>query len=236
MNSLSSQVIADILVNELALPNANVFLRDQNRKIPNDTGVYIAVGIVAAYPMSNISYLRQTTPQDWDAENGFWDIDGEIYDTAGQPIRWDLTGQTWDQPNQLYDQVAPLQIEVSEVQVKEMVQIDFLSRSNDGIFRNWEVVAALQSFYAQQQMEANNFKIFRIPQNWINTSSAEGGSIINRYTITFPVFVWYRKQKVLTTDGGDYYDDFHQRVDNDRTIGTPTPMIEFEINQEGIEP
>lgn len=236
MNKLSSNYIVDILNNEMSMPAGSVWLRDQNAKIPIDTGLYISVGIVQTTVMAAESYMIPASPDNWDVENQRWDIGGQTYDASGSPTNFDKTGQTWDNPNQFWDTPPPAQIEVNEVQAREMVQIDIFSRSNAGITRNWEVIAALNSFYSQQVQEANNFKIFRLPQNWINTSSAEGSSILNRYTITIPCFVWYRKQKLLTMNGGDYYDDFKARVDDAATIGTETPMIEFEINQEGIEP
>jgi hypothetical protein len=180
--------------------------------------------------------MRPATAQDWDVANQQWDIGGQTYDTSGKLLNYDEQGETWDQPNQTFDQLPPTQVQISEMQAREMVQIDVLSRSNDGIFRTWEVIAALNSIFSEQTQETNSFKIFRIPTNFINTSSAEGSSIINRYTITFPVFVWYRKGVILTLNGGDYYDDFTTRVDDEKTIGTETPLIQFEINQEGIEP
>ena len=102
--------------------------------------------------------------------------------------------------------------------------------------RNWQVVAAMQSFYSQQQQELNNFKIFRIPQSFLNTSSAEGGSNINRFSITVPCFVWYRKDTILNSPLGDYYDDFTTRVDDEQTIGTDTPIAEFEITPDTPPP
>lgn len=215
MNLLSSQYIIDIINEEMNMPANSVWLRDQNPKIPIDNGLYIAVGIVSSRVMSAETRMVPYVPT--------------------TEVNWDEPGQTWDEnPPQNWDQTYAVQTQVSEAVVQEMVQIDVFSRALTALQRNWEVVAALNSFYSQQQQEAQNFKIFRIPQNWINTSSAEGSSILNRYTITFPCFVWYRKEKVLTANGGDYYDDFTTRVDDSNTIGTDSPLIEFEINQEGI--
>ncbi len=129
-----------------------------------------------------------------------------------------------------------VQHEINEVVQCEEIQIDILSRSNEAIFRNWEVVAAMQSIYSQQQQELNNFKIFRIPKNVVKTSGAEGGSNINRFTITVAAFVWYRKDKILSSPLGDYYDDFTQRVDDDVTIGTNNPIAEFEITPSTLPP
>ncbi len=129
-----------------------------------------------------------------------------------------------------------VQWEVSQYQQREDIQIDILSRSTAAKIRKWEIVAALQSFYAQQQQELNNFKIFRIPSSFVNASGAEGGSNINRYSITVACFVWYKKEKLLKSPLGDYYDDFNTRVDDEETIGTDTPLFEFEITPETPTP
>lgn len=184
MDSLSSQLIVDILNREMNMPANAVWVRDQNKTIPGDQGLYISVGIVSAQMLSNTAEM------------------------------------------QLIDSV---ETQVCTVQQQENVQIDIFSNSTAGLTRHWEVIAAMQSFYSQQIQEANNFKIFRIPRNFIDTSSAEGGSILKRYTITIPCLVWYRKESPMPVMLGDYYDDFTTRVDDEHTIGTETPLIEFEI-------
>ena len=122
------------------------------------------------------------------------------------------------------------QHQISQVIMQENVQIDVLSRSNDAMNRAWEVIAALQSFYSQQQQEVNTFKIFRLPRSFTNTSYAEGGSQLNRYTLSVQCHAWYNKDTVMNSPLGDYYVDFHQQVDDDLTIGTSTPVAKFEIN------
>lgn len=254
MNQLSSEYIADIITKKMALPPARVVLRDQNFKIPPDKQLYIVVGIVNTFPMAAETYMRPATAEDWDQTAQVWDIAGQTYDPTGF-TNYDRGGQNWDTPNQTFDQLPPTQIEVSQVVQQEWVQIDVCSRNNDALTRNWEVIAACNSFYSQQTQEANTFKIFRIPRGPINTSSAEGGSYLNRYTLTVPCFVWYRKEVVMMS--GDYYDDFHTQVDDAHTLNSgpqnydvpgetfdtpgqvydePEPLITFEINQQGIAP
>lgn len=128
------------------------------------------------------------------------------------------------------------QVEISQVNQRESIQIDIVSRSNDALKRHWEMLAALNSIYSKQQQEANYFKIFRLPNAFVNTSLAEGGSQLNRFSLTFSCFAWYRKRKVLSESGGDYYDDFTTRVDDANTIGTDKPLIEFEITPESDPP
>jgi hypothetical protein len=237
MNKLASQIIVDILTQAMKMPAGSVWLRDQNRKIPTDNGLYIEVGIVNTAIMSNETYIRDGMPsQDWDQLGKTYDNPDQAETNFDQNAveNYDQPGEDYDQPGENWDAKQNATTEVNKVQAREDLQIDIWSRSNAAIFRNWEIVAALQSIYAQQQMELVQFKIFRIPRSFINTSSAEGGSQLNRYTITISCFVWYVKETLLTTDKGDYYDDFTQRVDDRQTIGSDKPLIAFEINQEGI--
>lgn len=189
-SSLASQVIVDILNHEMNMPKNSVWLREQNRTIPNDNQLYIAVGLVSAQTIGNVTEMQS------------------------------LINPATNLPDEY---------EVNMVQQQEAIQIDILSSAtnNYALFRNWEVIAALQSFYSQQLQEKNHFKIFRIPRSFVDTSSAEGGSMLQRFTITIVAFVWYRKQKLM----GDYYDDFTVRADDEKTIGTTHPLLEFEITE-----
>jgi hypothetical protein len=202
---LAAQVIIDILNSEMNMPPNSVWLREQNRTIPNDDGLYIAVGLVGAQTLGNVTEMQT--------------ID-TIGNGAFQANAFNLDA---------FQNGYPQQFEVNQLQQQEAIQIDIFSsaKNNLALFRNWEVIAALQSFFSQQQQEANSFKIFRIPRSFVDTSSAEGGSMLQRFTITIMAFVWYRKQKAM----GDYYDDFTVRVDDENTIGNVTPLLEFEITE-----
>jgi hypothetical protein len=218
MNLVTSQYLVDILNTGMGLtadtPNSAV-VRDQNFKAPNTPGIFIVVGSMAPQPISAVTYMK-----------------------TGNPITWDQNGQTFDAQGQTYDQTVESDIEVNEVQLAEQIQIDVMSRDNSAIMRNFEVVAALNSFYSKQQQELYSFKISRLPHSMINTSAAEGPAQYNRYTLTFTVFSWYRKESVImpAPGYGPYFDDFSVRADDDASIGTDKPIVEFEINQEGIEP
>lgn len=191
-DKLAAQIIINILANRMNLdPSNQIWLQDQNRKIPPDNKLYVVVGMVDAKIMCNTSSMITQTIDD-----------------------------------------VPTEYEVDEVMMCEYTQIDILSRSNQALFRKPEVVASLGSIYSKQQQELNNFKIFRIPQSFVNTSSAEGGSLINRYTIVVPCFIKY----TYTTLLGDYYDDFTTRADDDVTIDTDNPIAEFEITPDTPPP
>ena len=173
------------------MPANSVWLRDLNRTIPNDNGLYIVTGLTSARTLSNTVEMK------------------------------------------LIDSVES---QVSTVQQLETIQIDIISNSINAMTRSHEVIMAMQSFYSQQVQEKYNFKIFRIPMLFTDTSAAEGGGILKRYTISIYCLVWYRKVKAMVTTLGDYYDDFTQRVDDEASIGTPNGIIEFEINSGGIVP
>ena len=134
--------------------------------------------------------------------------------SAAKPYLIDKNGRTY---------------EVNEGQELEQIQIDILSRSDSSITRKKEIIMALNSIYSKQKQEQYSFKICRLPNSFINTSYAEGGSQLNRYTITFSAMTWFRKEEPLASNGGLYYDDFKTRVDDAKSIETPEGIIEFEI-------
>lgn len=115
-------------------------------------------------------------------------------------------------------------IETQTVRSQASVQIDLISQNRDAATRNWEIVAALTSIYSVQQQEKYQFKIFKVPNSFTNTSAAEGSSNLNRYTIVISAFLWHNKSKELD----DFYSYFNTRVDNSKTIGEDEGMIEFE--------
>lgn len=192
--TVCEQVLVDIINHEMAMPANSVWVREQNRDIPNDNGLYISCGFINGIPLSNIT-RTYTVPDPQDSNN-------------------------------------TIQQEVNTYQQTENIQIDVMSRSNAPLVRKAEVIMAMQSIYAQQQMELYNFKIARIPRAFLDTSGTEGGSTLKKYSITIACITCYTKTKTL----GDYYDDFTTRVDDEKTIGTDKPLIEFEINKTGIVP
>ena len=124
------------------------------------------------------------------------------------------------------------QHEINEVQTVEEVQIDVFSRSNEAKFIAMKAVAMLGGYYSQQQQELNSFKIYHNPRVFRDTSEAEGGSFLQRYTIVFACAVWYRWDSLMNSPLGDYYDDFTQAVRDDVT----NPLFEFEITPDTPPP
>lgn len=92
--------------------------------------------------------------------------------------------------------------EVQDLNLQRMMQVDCYSRNNDARDRFWEVIAALKSNYAQEQMDLYNFKIGTIARA-NNISGIDGGSDINRFSITFNVLT--HEQKITNIN---YYDKF----------------------------
>lgn len=100
-------------------------------------------------------------------------------------------------------------LEVQDINQSRMMQIDIYSRNNEARERFWEVSAALNSTYAKQQMDLYNFKLGTIG-NAVNLSGIDGGSDINRFTITFNALIHFQKTKPV-----DYYDKFEATIDNE---------------------
>jgi hypothetical protein len=126
-----------------------------------------------------------------------------------------------------YDGMA----EIIQVQSRDNIQIDIMSRSVTAIQRRWEMISALNTVYSEQQQENYNFRIFTIPTSFINASSAEGGSNINRFSIIIACHTWYKQEKVVQSPD-DYYNDFETRADDAQTIEDAKGLIEFEIKEE----
>lgn len=92
--------------------------------------------------------------------------------------------------------------EIQDINESRMMQVDVYSRNNDARERFWEVQTALNSIYAQQQMDLYNFKLSNMTTA-NNISGIDGGSDINRFSITFTALTHQHKEKEV-----DYYDKF----------------------------
>lgn len=156
--------------------------------------------------------------------------DQRIYVIVGMVDSRPYSGQSYIEKRMTEDTIPyPYQVEVTKTQVRENIQIDIMSRSNQAILRKNEVYLAINAIMSKQAQERYGFKISRIPTNFINTSAAEGGSNLNRFTMTIPCLVWYQNERAISGDDGLYYDDFTSRVDDEKTIGTENPLFEIEL-------
>ncbi len=240
MDILTEQILVGIIKREMSLGDNNVWVRDQNRKIPADNGVYVVVGMADGKVISTVNEFEPVIdeagrvcpfPTFRIEDGGDFRIDAEGDPrTSAEEELFDRITAEGDARTCPVENLLALK-EINQVVMLENIQIDIFSRGVEGLRRRWEVVAALNSLYSKQAQETNSFKIFRIPSTFVNSSTSEGGSNLNRFTMILATHVWYRKEKVLSSSG-DYYDDFTQRVDDEVSIGTPTGIIEFEISAE----
>ncbi len=173
MNELTEQYIADIIKQEMGLPDGNVWISNQNRTIALDLGLYVAIGMSTS---TIISSTNTSTPTELGMQ------------------------------------------EIQQLVARQSIQIDVLSKSNDALTRREEIILALNSIYSEQVQEANNFRIFPLTNSFVNTSSAEGSSQINRFTLQITCNAWFRKEKPLATPDGDYFDSFGLTVQNARSL------------------
>lgn len=93
---------------------------------------------------------------------------------------------------------------------QRLMQVDVYSRNNEARQRFHEVIFALKSTYAQQMQDKYAFKLASI-SNGQNLSGLDGGSEINRFTITFNAIVHYEKITPV-----DFYNDFTTTMDNEK--------------------
>lgn len=92
--------------------------------------------------------------------------------------------------------------EIQDLNQSCMIQIDCYSRNNDARTRHHEIIMAMNSIYAEQQMDIYNFKLGLIG-NAVNNSGLDGGSDINRFTITYNAIIHHQKTTEI-----NYYDKF----------------------------
>lgn len=120
--------------------------------------------------------------------------------------------------------------EILEMVARENIQIDLLSRSVTALQRRYEALVCLNSTYSEQQQEIYQFRIFPVSTSFVNTSLAEGGSNINRFSIVVACHVWHKQEKVLQSPD-NYFNDFAARVDDSKTISEPDGLVELEIKE-----
>lgn len=97
--------------------------------------------------------------------------------------------------------------EVQTVYGRASVQVDILSRSLEARQRRAELLMALNSYYSKEIQEKHQFRIFELPQHFMNTSSLEGGSEINRFTLIIRAMISEDKTKSTA-----YYDTFNESI------------------------
>ena len=177
-------IIQDILINELALPTS--YGTSNGKVIPS---VYIVA--------PNISL--GTTDK---LQIGIQSIGSKI-----------ISNHVRDEYVPSSTGGADTLTQINEATIDDNIQIDISSRNNDARIRRHEVFMALNSYYSKQMQEQYGFRIFGLPSGFMNTSAAEGGTTIYRYSITFQC--QYLRVYSRTVTGYDYYKTFPTTVDED---------------------
>lgn len=119
-------------------------------------------------------------------------------------------------------------VETQTILARENIQIDLFSKDNTARQRRFEILMALQSMYAREQQEKYQIKIFPKPISMINSTVAEGGSQLNRFTVVVACNTWYEKTKNIS----EYYDTFEIQVDNENTIQGADHMVDLTIDKD----
>ena len=101
-------------------------------------------------------------------------------------------------------------VQIQDLNQSCMIQIDCYSRNLEARERHHEIIMAMNSVYAQEQMDLYNFKLGLIG-NTVNISGIDGGSDINRFTITYNAIIHYHKERFI-----DYYDKFKITANNEQ--------------------
>lgn len=74
--------------------------------------------------------------------------------------------------------------EVLSASVQESYQVEAYSRDGSARERKIELLWALRSTLAQQLSEKHSFKLGRLPTSFVDVSTGEGSSRLNRYALT----------------------------------------------------
>jgi hypothetical protein len=84
-------------------------------------------------------------------------------------------------------QPVPTLNEELSVNTRDILTFNIYSASGEARERRNELIFALESTYAEQQMEKYSFLIGSVPTSYVDVSEEEGTKIINRYAITYNV-------------------------------------------------
>ena len=177
-------IIQDILINELALPTS--YGTVNGKVVPS---VYIVA--------PNISL--GTTDK---LQIGIQSIGAKI---VSNHVRSSYTESSTGGDTEM--------VQYNEATIDDNLQIDISSKNSDARVRRHEVFMALNSYYSKQLQEKYGFRIFGLPSGFMNTSAAEGGTVVYRYSITFQC--QYMRVYSRTVVGYDYYKTFPAEVIND---------------------
>ena len=161
------------------------------------------IKVVAAILKSEMSLANERVVvynQKWTLPN-----DSDIFISLGLG-----TSKVFANRNSTEDREAGF-YEVQEINVRESIVIDILSKDSTARERKEEILLALRSVFSQQQQEINSLKIANIPDSFNDISVVEAAARLNRYNITIGVLSWRKKEKVV-----EYYDSYEYEVETNK--------------------
>lgn len=93
--------------------------------------------------------------------------------------------------------------EIVSVNSQETYSINVMSRSQEALERNNEVIMAFNSTMGQQLCDAQSVKLARLPLGMNNISQVEGTAILNRFVCTITALCARSQERIV-----QYYDKF----------------------------
>lgn len=94
-------------------------------------------------------------------------------------------------------------IETATVNSQEMIQVDIFSYDDSARKRRVEILFALGGNACQQLAEKYSFKVGQIPSSFVDVSTVEASTRLNRYAITFNILRVYSRELII-----DHFDKF----------------------------
>lgn len=73
------------------------------------------------------------------------------------------------------------------VNAQDLLSLKVFSKGDQARIRRNEILMALNSTFAEQEMERLSFRIGAVPISYVDASEEEGTTIINRYVITYAI-------------------------------------------------
>jgi len=103
----------------------------------------------------------------------------------------------------------PLVHEIQESVQIEPVTVSLFSKNRSARLLKDFVVTAITSLYAEQMQDKYGFKIFRIPNNYRNTSLQEGSTMLYKYSLNVNCQTWSRKIiEHQSNENNVFFEDF----------------------------
>lgn len=165
------QLFCDVIKKEMGLASDQVHLWDQKFQIPNDSRLYITVGVLTCKPFANSNQSMS---------------------------------------------VGSTLVELQSTNFLATLSIDVQSRSLTALDRKEEVILALNSNYAKQQMELNGFYIAPISTAFVDISQVDGAAIPYRFNISTNI-----QYKVVKSKPIEYYDEYFDTASQPEVVTDP---------------